>query len=259
VGEKNRRLKRFFAEHPRCCFCAGKNAATTEDHQPGRIFFKNREWPEGFSFPACLECNQASRTSERIIGVLVHGHADDGDRSHYRKNLESVRAEFPDEISAMLTTRIEQRRILKSAGIALGPGIALDDVPIVTMRRSFWEPHFTVLSRKVLLALHYQCFSSPLSRSGGIWHHIHTNFDFVAKEYPAEMLEVANRLATPVRNKRFLGDQFLVRWNVAQDSPTAVFVAQLQKRLVITGFTTEEPDRFREKDIRPLKPFGPWA
>jgi hypothetical protein len=259
VGEKNRRLERFFAEHPSCCFCAGERPATTEDHQPGRIFFRNREWPEGFSFPACFECNQVSRTSERILGVLVHGHADDEDRSVYRKNLESVRAEFPDEIKRMLTPRIEQRRILKSAGIALARGVALDDVPIVTMRYDFWEPHFTMLARKLLLALHYQCFAQPLSRTGGIWHHIHTNFDFAAKKYPAELLDVANRLATPVRNKRFLNDQFLVRWNVANDSPTAVFVAQLQKRLVVTGFTTDEPNRFGENDIPPLRPFGPWS
>lgn len=257
MSEKNRRLKRFFAEHPNCCFCAGEKSATTEDHQPGRIFFRNREWPENFSFPACEQCNAASRTSERILGILVHGHSDDEDRGPYQRNLESVRREFPDEIKALLTTRIEQRKILKSAGLSLPAGVALDDVPVVTMRREFWDPHFEMLSRKLLLALHYQCFNRPLSRSGGLWHYVHTNFDFAADQYPKEVLETAKLFARPVRNNRFLNDQFLIRWTVVENSPTGMFILQLQNRLVITGFTTEEPSRFPDrKDM--AGPLGPW-
>jgi hypothetical protein len=210
------------------------------------------------SFPACDQCNAVSRTSERIIGVLVHGHADDEDRNAYKRNLESVRREFPQEIKALLTTRIEQRKILKSAGLSLPAGLALDDVPIVTMRREFWDPHLEMLARKLLLAVHYQCFGSSLSRSGGLWYYIHTNFNFAADQYPKEVLETAKRFATPIRNKRYLNDQFLIRWTVVENSSTGMFIMQLQKRLVITGFTTEEPDRFPDQeDI--LTPFGPWG
>jgi len=54
-------------------------------------------------------------------------------------------------------------------------------------------------------------------------------------------------------------DQFLIRWNVAEDSPTAVFVARLQNMLLISGFTTEEPHRVDESNHGEiLKPFGPW-
>ncbi len=59
MGEAKQRLKRFLEKHPRCCFCGGEVAATTEDHQPGRVFFRDRQWPENFSFPACEPCNAA--------------------------------------------------------------------------------------------------------------------------------------------------------------------------------------------------------
>jgi hypothetical protein len=259
MGEKNQRLKRFFAEHPKCCFCAGERPATTEDHQPGRVFFQDREWPEGFSFPACEECNAISRESERLVAVLVHGHSGDEDRTKYRKNLRSVSRDYPGEIRKLITTKREKRDILKVKGLGRPRGAALEDLPIIKMRKAFWEPHFRMLSRKLLLAFHYQCFARPLPRHGAIWYYIHTNADLAAGEYPAEILEIANRLTTPVRNRRMLHDQFLIRWNVVEDHSGAVFLTQLQKVLTITGITTEVPEAFeKNRPGEALRPFGPW-
>ena len=259
MGEKNRRLKRFFAEHPKCCFCAGERTATTEDHQPGRVFFKDREWPEGFSFPACDECNAVSRESERVLAVLIHGNAADSDRIRYQTNLRSVYRDYPDEIDALVTTTREKRHILKAKRLERPRGVALDDLPLIKMPAEFWESHFQMLARKLLLALHYQCFGRPLPRNGALSYYVHTNADFAAGDFPAEVLEIATRLAIPVRNKRQLHDQFSVRWNVVEDQSGAVFLAQLQKMLTITGITTETPEAFGED--RPehwFGPFGPW-
>jgi hypothetical protein len=259
MGEKKKRLQRFFANHPNCCFCAGERLATTEDHQPGRVFFRGREWPEGFSFPACEQCNAVSRESERVLAVLIHGHADDADRSKYQTNLRSVYRDYPEEIGALVTTTREKRNILKTKGLARPHGVALDDLPIVKMNKAFWEPHFEMLARKLLLALHYQCFGQPLSRQGALWYYIHTNADFAAGEFPEEVLEIANRIATPVRNKQALHKQFLVRWNVVEDRSGGLFLAQLQRMLTITGITTENLSAFeRDRPKAVLRPFGPW-
>jgi len=259
MGDKKRRLDRFFAEHPKCCFCAGDRIASTVDHQPGRVFFKGREWPEGFSFPACAQCNAVSRESERILAVLIHGHAGDLDRTKYQMNLRSVSRDYPKEIAELVTTVREKRNFLKNKGLVSPPGVALDDLPMIKMGKDFWEPHFETLARKLLLALHYQCFARPLSRQGALWYYVHTNADFAAGEFPAEVLEIANRLATPVRNKKLLHEQFLVRWNVVDDQSGGVFLAQLQRMLTITGITTENLSAFAED--RPdivFGPFGPW-
>jgi hypothetical protein len=259
MGERGRRLQRFFAEHPNCAFCAGEQLATTEDHQPGRIFFKKREWPEGFSFPACEQCNAVSRESERVLGVLIHGHSGDPDRTKYQTNLRSVYGDYPDKIGELVTTTREKRDILKAKRLDMPRGIALDDLPLIKMPADFWEPHFQMFARKLLLALHYQCFGRPLPRHGALSYYVHTNADFAAGDFPAEVLEVATRLAIPVRNKRQLHDQFSVRWNVVEDHSGAVFLAQLQKMLTITGITTETPEAFgEEKPEHWLRPFGPW-
>ena len=244
MGERKSRRQRFFAEHPFCCFCGGQAPATTEDHQPGRVFFKDREWPEGFSFPACDPCNAASKNSERILAVLIHGHGSDENRSAYQANLESVRREFPDEIGRMIPTRSEIRNVFKSKGLQRPFGIPLSDIPLVKFGGEFWEKHLKMLGRKLLLALHYQCFGKPLSHKGGMWCYLHTNVNFAAGEFPEELIELTANVALPMRSRRYLHNQFSVRWGYATDSRSAVFVAQLQKLLVVSGFTSEEPDQF---------------
>jgi hypothetical protein len=64
------RRRKFFAEHPVCCFCGGRSAAVEEDHFPSRALFRERVWPEGYAFPACVKCNRVTSDDELIVAVL---------------------------------------------------------------------------------------------------------------------------------------------------------------------------------------------
>jgi hypothetical protein len=74
MGE--RRIKqtkrvRFLAENPLCCFCGGSIEATTVDHVPNRAFFVDRDWPEGYEFPSCASCQDASRGAELACTAVL--------------------------------------------------------------------------------------------------------------------------------------------------------------------------------------------
>lgn len=167
--------------------------------------------------------------------------------------------DYPEQIRSLVTSTREKREILKARALDWPTGVALKDIPLIKVSKAFWEPHLGMLARKLLLAFHYQCFGRILPRHGALWYDVHTNADFAAGNFPAEVLELANRLALPVRNKQQLGDQFSVRWNVVEDKSGAVFVTQLQKMLTITGITTETPEAFEEDSPEDwLGPFGPW-
>jgi hypothetical protein len=74
VGERKRKLtknQRFLADHPYCCFCGGTVAAMTADHVPNRAFFVNRDWPEGYEFPSCSDCQVGSRVSELVCAAVM--------------------------------------------------------------------------------------------------------------------------------------------------------------------------------------------
>lgn len=247
MGEKRSRRERFFKEHPYCCFCGGATPATTEDHQPGRIFFRNREWPEGFVFPACQPCNSISRQSEKLLALLIHGDGDSDDRGRFQANLASINSKYPDLVSDMIpkSTR-EVREILRQMGVPKPEGTIYSELPIVKLDADFWTPHFDMLARKLMLSFHYQCFKVPLPNHGATWHFIHTNADYMAGRVPKRVLELAKRLTIPERQKRLLGDQFSIRWNVIPEKRTGLFLAQFHGRLAVGGVTTENPERFKK-------------
>lgn len=70
MGTKRERLARFLIENPLCCYCGGNTTSTTEDHWPSRSIFDERKWPEGYVFPACNSCNQATASDEALFSLL---------------------------------------------------------------------------------------------------------------------------------------------------------------------------------------------
>lgn len=257
MGDRKRRRDAFFTEHPKCCFCGGETPATTEDHQPGRVFFKDRRWPEGFVFPACDGCNSRSREAEELVAILIHGEAETDDRNKYQTLMESVNRRYPNLVRSMLpeSTR-EIREILKEGGVQRPVGTPYRDVPVIKLDSKFWEPHLTTFSRKLLLALHYQCFGTALPPSGAVWHFVHSNFDYMSGRFPEQLLDLAKNIATPARQKAPMGDQFGVRWNVVPGMKTGLFVCQFHDRLAVSGITTETPERFENAwKQTPLRPY----
>lgn len=72
MGEKKARqsrTKKLISEHPWCIYCGAP--ATTIDHFPPRCFFRGRQWPEGYEFPSCFDCNSQARNDEQALAVLL--------------------------------------------------------------------------------------------------------------------------------------------------------------------------------------------
>jgi hypothetical protein len=231
----------FIKHHPFCCFCGGSAPATTRDHQPARVFFRDREWPEGFVFPACEPCNRISAESEAALAILAHGQNDSEDRTSYRQLLKSVRTTYPGLIAGMLLTTREKRSISKEQAIPKPSGITYAELPLVRIDRKFWDPHIEMVGRKLMLALHYQCFGKALSTEGRLWQWFHFNTEFTNGGFPKEVLNTAERLAVPTRNSRRLGNQLAIRWTFDPSPPTGFFIVQLQQRLLLSGMTSENP------------------
>lgn len=231
----------FLRIHQNCCFCGGARSAETLDHQPSRLFFKRREWPEGFVFPACKPCNDISRMAEKALGVLIHGEKEGDDRSKYRSNLRSLAGEFPQEIRSLLPSSTnEKRRIFREMGIELPAGVSFAELPIVKLPVSFWKPHLELIGRKLLLAFHYQCFGKPVPPAGGIQLSIMTNADVMANGFIQEVLDEAKFLVIPKRNNKTLEKQFSVRYNIVDGHDSALFVIKLHDQLIFQGITTDD-------------------
>lgn len=246
MGQNKIKKDRFFSEHPICCFCGGKRRATTLDHQPARMFFKDRRWPEGFVFPACQKCNNATRHSEQVVGVLIHGENENPERERYLANLRSVSGQFPGVVREMLFLNANAKRsALKQKGLQLSGGSTFGELSLIRLNPEFWEPHLDNLSRKLFLALHYQCFGRPLAPNGGVQTCFYTNADVIAGDIPTEFFELAKTIVFPARARSTLEDQFAIRFSVVDGQDCALFVVQLRKMLVIFGTTMDNLSRLR--------------
>lgn len=76
MGSSKRLKEKFLQENPLCCFCGGGRPAEEPDHIPSRSMFLNRQWPEGFEFPACVECNRETRYDEEIVAFISRVYPD---------------------------------------------------------------------------------------------------------------------------------------------------------------------------------------
>lgn len=238
---KSRKIK-FLKDHPTCCFCGGCAAAVEEDHQPGRVFFRDREWPEGFCFPSCTPCNRISRDAENLTSLLVADLSTDRSRAAYRKRIASIRYNYPAVIPDLFKLNAnDKRRAMRHLYIDKPPGAAFADLPVVTLNRAFWQSHLDLLARKILLALHYYAFNQPLSVSGRIWLNIQSNADDLSTEWFQAIVDMTGRYVFPARNTRSLLDQMTLQWGAMTEHKIAVFVITLQKRMIISGITSEAP------------------
>lgn len=239
MGQARRAKESFLDNHPRCCFCAGDVAATEKDHQPGRVFFKNREWPEGFEFPACRNCNRNSSLSEDVVSLLTSHFDDHESRARYRKRVASIRQNQPGLIDSLKLTGNQARRAYARLGMVPAPGDLYSSAPLVKLDPKIWLPHLTMVGQKFGLAMHYMCFGHPLPRTGGILVSVYTNADLVAGHDFNKILSMAPNLVLPTRNTKILGEQFAIRYDSSAELRAGIFVLSIQKKLIFNLLSVE--------------------
>lgn len=243
MGAARRRKQEFFQKHPLCCYCGGKRAASEEDHQPARVFFRDRKWPEGFVFPACHACNSASREAEHLVSLFVSHGADEAARTAYRKRIASIRANYPGVVDSLfeISTR-QKRKALKNLGVKPPIGATIADLPIVSMEPNIWRPHLEMVGRKIMLSLHYQTFGIPLSAAGRVWLSIQTNASDLSRDWIQTAFDLTGRYVMPTRCNEPLVDQLRIQWDFISEPRVGLYVVVLQRMLILIGLTTERPD-----------------
>lgn len=225
--KKERRFD-FFQNHPTCCFCGGNNKATTEDHYPGRSLFRKREWPTGFSFPACQACNAESSDSEVVMAFLSRSdsrcQADKLHLKEFEKAKNSFARQLPElAASLQVQNRVQSRRILKEFGQPQWH-------PQYGLRYALMIPekamdHVNAFGSKLGKALHYKHTERILPVNGTVKVRSFTN-----AEIPHVNEELFHRLlggkAEISRNNQDLSEQFKYIYATTEDKKASVFYVQ---------------------------------
>jgi hypothetical protein len=261
MGDSKRRKNRFFAEHPRCCFCGGDNEATTEDHQPARGLFDGRRWPVGYVFPACALCNAASRRDEAVLAFVVRlGYAEaelsQEQIKEWRRALTGMRNNFSD--LAQLLTANEKRGFLKERGIERPPNLALTDLPMIALDREIIDSAFRTCALKLFCALYYKHVGAIVPRTGGIFARWMMNVDVMQGAIPAEMLAVLRAQPMVQRANVNLSSQFSYKFAVSEDAKHAFFICAFRHAFAWIGAVSVDPANIDASTWEPLRPFD-WS
>lgn len=160
MGQRKQKRLIFFKEHPFCCFCGGGVTTEELDHQPARAFFIGREWPEGFVFPACTQCNRLSKDAENAISAIIFTATTKSDKARKRQQLDWFGANRPDIIAKLKMTNKEKREFSRASSIRPAQGMLWREFPVIKLESDIWRSYFEIIARKILLAFHYKACGS---------------------------------------------------------------------------------------------------
>ena len=233
-----------------CIFCGGLSPATTVDHQPARSLFDRREWPEGYDFPACDPCNQASKDAEHKLAVLTRIDSEREDdpvrRKEFRKYLVGMRNNFPGLIAPLSAN--EKRRFLKSAAITRSPGRALADIHVAGIQAAAAEELLNIAINKLLRALHWKHTRHIVRWGEGVkatWY-TNTNFTDFFQSEEAKFYTALPACPPIVRNRRDLSDQFAYRYGKDDAGEICAFLIAFRNSFIVTGIVAQSHDLLEE-------------
>jgi len=222
--------------------------------------FHGRAWPEGFKFPACGYCNDASTKSEQVVAMLSLVWPDprtESEEDEIIRAMQGLKNNQPALVDELLeawegrgvgeTDTMVSRRIARKMNLTLAPGMTYADLGVVKANGPLLSAAMDVYARKLLCALYYLysggvivCRDSAMSY---VWF---SNAQGASSEVPTEIMTPLMASGSIIRSNQFLGDQFSVEYAMSDDKNDAVFRATFRQAFMIIGFVRRPASQLKE-------------
>lgn len=256
MGDKKNKRQHFLEQHPFCCYCGGKTPATTQDHWPSRELFVRRQWPDGYVFPACEPCNNASSRVEGLFALVARmgrkeKESDVEWRDALRRLADGQRVRHPGVLGSMEMSATRKRAVFREQKWTLPKGETYSGLGLANINHPAIISAIEMCARKLLLSLYYRHTGRALTAEGSAAFQWATNtlrtdenLDKLLAQLPA-IQRPAHHWTTP------LSDQFSYRWGTSTDDNLAIFVVLLQGSFVIMGAMSAD-------QVVAQHSLGPW-
>lgn len=248
MSSKRDKKKLFLAQHPFCCFCGGKIRAQEIDHIPSRVLFDNRQWPEGYEFPACVACNRATRHAEQVVAMLSRIFPDARTEEGAREVEERTRAvahNYPGLLEEMRPSVRQVRDAIEKYGIQKSAGASAADMPLLHVGGPLVNSTVEQFGRKLFLALYYKHTRTILPAEGGIAVRWYSNLQIENEEIPRQLAEIVRVVPTLERCNTNLCDQFFYRYGITDTQKLAVFLAFFRRSFAVLGYLNRDAVDFK--------------
>lgn len=228
--------------------------AVTKEHCPPRSLFQNREWPEGFEFPACNACNHGTSDQDVLIAFL--GRIDpfqgtgnlDGKTNGLMRNAHAQHPGLLREMFSMSPT--ESRKAARKLGIKPPLGLTYQQAGIATVTEHMNQAVQT-LARKLSKAIYYLETGSIFPPDGDLLFHWFSNADLLRDGSIAALEAFAPIQASKralVRNKKDLSGQFDYRYSLSDDRELALLQAVFGRSFGFVTTASPVPGKLRSME-----------
>lgn len=259
MGQSKARRQSLFGKQPFCIFCGGANPATTIEHCPPRAMFQNRNWPEGFEFPACLLCNSGSSSEDVLISFLARMDPigklgnDDGRLEGLMRNVNS---QYPGLFRRMMPSAVEAKRKNREYGLQPVTGQLHQQTGAVKITPEI-ESAVRVFSKKLAKAVFFLNTNHVFSSDGCLLLNWFTNVDFFRDGTYVifdTLKDLPGNLPLVVRTGKHLNNQFECKFSSTDDQRSFAMQARFGNSFGLVVFGCNEPgklegtlDQLREK------------
>lgn len=209
--------------------------ATTIDHVPPRTCFPDRIGPEGFEFPACEWCQNASRKDELALGFFAR--LVDPDDDAYREDqsanaLMGLRNNLPHLVPDFDLPASEKRRAYREYDIERPVGVFGSDLPVVGVPE---EAHVSLLryARKLACALFYREMRRPAPSDYFVWTTWSQGENRAQMEAWRKFVEMTPLITRGGRANLDFRDRFGYRCNKKADPDLFAAIAQFGRGLAL--------------------------
>jgi hypothetical protein len=230
-----------------CCFCGGGTPAEEIDHFPSRAIFDDRQWPEGFVFPACSSCNRISRHPESIISFLSRLHTHKEDENHKKsieRCLKSIARNYSGLLEEMKPSTRQARKAVRHYNLDKPENTLYSDLPLLSFGSPRIDEAITIFGVKLILALYYKHLGRILPETGGIALKWYTNLQVVDGEIPEEVENSLLGYSLIRRCNTNLEDQFFYKFGKTEEH-SAVFVTVFRMSFAIVGIVKNNAEELK--------------
>lgn len=235
MGASRHKKGRFLTQHPFCCFCGGTKPTASIDHVPSRACFLGRHGPDTFEFPACDDCQNATRKDEIAFSFMVRVvdfNRDNYDQVEIQKAIAGMANNLGHLLPNPYLDGVQKRRKLTELGLRKPMDMTNEDIPMVAMPAALNVP-IRRYSMKIVSALFYRekGRALPLDYVTVLkWGQLGLPSDRAMLKTFVQITPLLVRGARPNLN---FGDRFGYRCNKAEDPDVFAAAIQFGKGLFI--------------------------
>jgi hypothetical protein len=262
MGDAKKRIaqKEFRSGTYPCVYCGEfkSSALMTVDHMPSRGAFDNRQRPKELEFPACTDCNSATRDLDNIIGWIGRMFPDpktNDQKAELGRLTKTVKSRYPEVATSLQKA---QSQLVNVNGVWRPlPGT------IIRFEGEYVDAVMRQFGLKLGLAMHWHETKHVVPENGVVEVFWFSNFQHVTGEFPEALFRIFPKPRSLQQGSFSTKGQFSFSSAVDDQRSMSAHICAFRYSFSVLALVSEKPTDgspeirpMHRADLRRSYPFG---